>query len=58
LALLQRLPKRPVAARAERPPSQATWDVIRSGYGPEDVLLIDRALEQTFGRGNVDPRRL
>lgn len=33
---------------------QQTWDVIRGGYGP-DVLLIDRALEQTFNRYNVDP---
>jgi predicted esterase len=33
---------------------QGTWDVIRGGYGP-DVLLIDRALEQTFSRYNVDP---
>ena len=33
---------------------QQTWDVIRGGYG-SDVLLIDRALEQTFNRYNVDP---
>jgi predicted esterase len=34
-----------------------TWDVLRGGYGP-DVAFIDRALEQTFGRYAVDPRRL
>ncbi|CAA9577531.1 MAG: Phospholipase/carboxylesterase [uncultured Truepera sp.] len=33
---------------------QQTWDVIRGGYG-SDVLLIDRALERTFSRYNVDP---
>jgi predicted esterase len=33
---------------------QQTWDVIRGGYGP-DVILIDKALEQTFSRYNVDP---
>jgi phospholipase/carboxylesterase len=33
---------------------QRTWDVIRSGYGP-DVLLIDGALEQTFSRYHIDP---
>lgn len=36
---------------------QQTWDVIMSGYGP-DVAYIDGALEQTFGRYNVDPARL
>jgi phospholipase/carboxylesterase len=34
-----------------------TWDVIEGGYGP-DVSYIDRALEQTFGRYNVDPKRV
>jgi phospholipase/carboxylesterase len=34
-----------------------TWDVIEGGYGP-DVSYIDRALEQTFGRYNVDPARV
>jgi phospholipase/carboxylesterase len=33
---------------------QQTWDVIRGGYGP-DVLLIDKALEQTFSRYTIDP---
>jgi phospholipase/carboxylesterase len=33
---------------------QQTWDVIRGGYGP-DVLLIDKALEQTFSRYDIDP---
>ena len=37
---------------------RATWDVIaRGGYGP-DVAFIDRALEQTFSRYNVDAKRL
>lgn len=36
---------------------QGTWDVIRGGYGP-DVLLIDKALEQTFSRYSVDPEHL
>jgi phospholipase/carboxylesterase len=36
---------------------QRTWDVIRGGYGP-DVSLIDRALEQAFGRYKVDPARV
>ncbi|MBV9927861.1 MAG: phospholipase [Acidobacteria bacterium] len=31
-----------------------TWDIIRGGYGP-DVAYIERALEQTFGRYEVDP---
>jgi predicted esterase len=31
-----------------------TWDVIEGGYGP-DVSHIERALEQTFGRYEVDP---
>lgn len=34
-----------------------TWDVIAGGYGP-DVAFIDRALEQTFSRYNIDPARL
>jgi len=34
-----------------------TWDVIEDGYGP-DVKYIDRALEQTFARYNVDARRV
>ena len=33
---------------------QQTWDVIRGGYGP-DVLLIYKALEQTFSRYSIDP---
>jgi phospholipase/carboxylesterase len=36
---------------------QQTWDVIIGGYGP-DVAYIDRALEQTFSRYNVDPARI
>lgn len=37
---------------------EQTWDVISGGdYGP-DVAYIDRALEQTFGRYNVDPTRI
>ena len=40
------------------PDSRAqTWDVIAGGYGP-DVAYIDRALEQTFDRYNIDPTRL
>jgi phospholipase/carboxylesterase len=35
----------------------ATWDLIEGGYGP-DVAFIDRALEQTFGSYNVDPKRV
>lgn len=31
-----------------------TWDVIVGGYGP-DVAYIERALEQTFERYEVDP---
>ena len=31
-----------------------TWDVIAGGYGP-DVAYVERALEQTFGRYEVDP---
>lgn len=36
---------------------EQTWDVIRGSYGA-DVAYIDRALEQTFGRYNVDPTRI
>jgi predicted esterase len=36
---------------------QATWDAIRGGYG-SDVAFIDAALEQTFSRYAVDPRRV
>ena len=35
----------------------STWDVILGGYGP-DVASIDDALEQTFARYAVDPRRI
>jgi phospholipase/carboxylesterase len=35
----------------------ATWDVIRGGYGP-DVAFIDRALAATFERHAVDPGRV
>lgn len=34
-----------------------TWDVILGGWGP-DVAFLDRALDQTFERCAVDPRRL
>lgn len=34
-----------------------TWDVIEGDYGP-DVSYIDRALNQTFGRYDVDPARV
>ena len=33
-----------------------TWDVLAGGFGP-DVDFIDRALEQTFDRLNVDAGR-
>lgn len=40
------------------PDSRAqTWDVIAGGYGP-DVTYIERALEQTFSRYNIDPARI
>jgi phospholipase/carboxylesterase len=35
----------------------ATWDVRFGGFGP-DVAFIDRALQHTFERCNVDPRRI
>ena len=34
-----------------------TWDMIHGFYGP-DLRFIDRALEYTFERCNVDPKRL
>jgi len=34
-----------------------TWDVIRSGYGP-DVRFLNRALEHTFERCRIDPERI
>ena len=34
-----------------------TWDAIRGAFGP-DVEFIDRALEATFRRCNVDTRKL
>ena len=36
---------------------QQTWDVIAGGYGP-DVAFVDEALEATFERCAIDPRRL
>ena len=40
------------------PPSrQQTWDVIRGDYGP-DVAFLDAALDATFQRCAIDPRRL
>lgn len=35
----------------------ATWDVVRSGFGP-DVEFLDRALELVFTRYAVDPARI
>jgi predicted esterase len=37
--------------------TDVTWDAIRGDYGA-DVRLIDRALELTFARVNVDPQRV
>jgi len=34
-----------------------TWDLVRGEFGP-DELLLDRALEWTFDRCNVDPQRV
>ncbi|MCU1237623.1 MAG: phospholipase/Carboxylesterase [Candidatus Solibacter sp.] len=34
-----------------------TWDGIREGYG-SDVRSVDEALQRTFGKRRVDPRRL
>ena len=34
-----------------------TWDVIQGGYGP-DVAFLDRALELTFARCAIDPKRI
>lgn len=34
-----------------------TWDVLEGGYGP-DVAFLDRALELTFSRCAVDPKRI
>lgn len=53
LALLQSLAEETGFLLLAPSAHQATWDVIRGGYGP-DVLLIDRALERTFGRYSVD----
>jgi phospholipase/carboxylesterase len=36
---------------------QNTWDVVLDGFG-EDVLLIDRALRETFSRVRVDPNHI
>ncbi len=35
----------------------STWDVLMGGYGP-DVDFVDRALEHTFSRYDVDPGRV
>lgn len=35
----------------------ATWDIIRSRYGP-DIAFIDQALAQTFNRYAIDPTRI
>lgn len=56
---------RPVLAPAEAhgvvvlaPESRGrTWDVILGDYGP-DVAFIDRALDQTFARYEIDPARI
>jgi phospholipase/carboxylesterase len=42
-----------LAPQARRP----TWDVIGGAFGP-DVAVIDGALEQTFERYAVDPKRV
>lgn len=42
-----------IAPDSRRP----TWDVLLGGYGA-DVAFVDRALEQTFRRYSVDPRRV
>ncbi len=34
-----------------------TWDVLEGGYGP-DIAFLDRALEHTFARCAVDPKRI
>lgn len=34
-----------------------TWDVLEGGYGP-DVAFLDRALEHTFARCAIDPKRI
>lgn len=34
-----------------------TWDVLEGGYGP-DVAFLDRALELTFSRCSIDPKRI
>lgn len=34
-----------------------TWDVLEGGYGP-DVAFLDRALELTFSRCAIDPKRI
>jgi phospholipase/carboxylesterase len=40
------------------PASQSsTWDVIRSGFGP-DVTMIDQALAEVWSRYNVDRARI
>jgi phospholipase/carboxylesterase len=36
---------------------ESTWDVIVHRYGP-DIDFIDRALQQTFERYDIDPARL
>jgi phospholipase/carboxylesterase len=34
-----------------------TWDMVIGGFGP-DVAFLDKALEHTFARVHVDPRRV
>lgn len=34
-----------------------TWDVLEGGYGP-DIVFLDRALELTFARCAIDPKRI
>lgn len=34
-----------------------TWDMIEGGYGP-DIAFLDRALELTFARCAIDPKRI
>lgn len=36
---------------------RSSWDIIRGGFGP-DVEFVDKALQLTFRRYNIDPKRL
>lgn len=40
------------------PDSRAqTWDIVLGGFGP-DIAFLEKTLEHTFDRVNVDPKRL